>query len=105
MSNRECLSLPKDSELYHCSTQSTQEGSSVHENLKPCALVDSETKRKIFPFKEELETFKVQVISKIKNLILKNHLFQKKLSPRIPTLMYFPEKLKRRNFIKNSFIS
>ena len=71
ISNRECLSLPKDSELHHRSIQSTQEDSSVHEHLNSCALLDSETNRKSFPFKEELETFKVQVISEIKNLILK----------------------------------
>ena len=33
--------------------------------------MDSETSRKSFPFKEELEAFKVQVISEIKNLINK----------------------------------
>ena len=71
ISNRKCLSLPKDSELHHRSIQSTQEDSSVHEHLNSCALLDSETNRKSFPFKEELETFKVQVISEIKNLILK----------------------------------
>ena len=71
ISNRECLSLPKDSELHHRSIQSTQEDSSVHEHLNSCALLDSETNRKSFPFKEELETFKVQVISEIKNLSLK----------------------------------
>ena len=71
ISNRECLSLPKDSELHHRSIQSTQEDSSVHEHLNSCALLDSETNRKSFPFKEELETFKVQVISEVKSLILK----------------------------------
>ena len=71
VSNRECLSLRKDSELHHRSIQSTQEDSSVHEHLNSCALLDSETNRKSFPFKEELETFKVQVISEIKNLSLK----------------------------------
>ena len=82
ISNRECLSLPKDSELHYCSIQSTQEDSSAHEHLNSCALLDSETNRKSFPFKEELETFKVQVISEIKNLILKeisvlnHHAFQ-----------------------------
>ena len=82
ISNRECLSLPKDSELHHRSIQSTQEDSSVHEHLNFCGLLDSETNRKSFPFKEELETFKVQVISEIKNLILKeisvlnHHAFQ-----------------------------
>ena len=82
ISNRECLSLRKDSELHHRSIQSSQEDSSVHEHLNSCALLDSETNRKSFPFKEELETFKVQVISEIKNLILKeisvlnHHAFQ-----------------------------
>ena len=71
ISNRECLSLPKDSELHHRSIQSTQEDSSVHEHLNSCALLDSETNRKSFPFKEELETFKAQVISDSKNIILK----------------------------------
>ena len=33
ISNRECLSLPKDSELHHRSIQSTQEDRSVHEHL------------------------------------------------------------------------
>ena len=67
ISNRECLSLPKDSELHHRSIQSTQEDSSVHEYLNSCALLDSETNRKSFPFK--VEAFKVQVITEIKNLI------------------------------------
>ena len=71
ISNSECLSLPKDSELHHRSIQSTQDDSSVHEHLNLCPLLDSETNRKSFPFKEELETFKVQVISEIKNLTLK----------------------------------
>ena len=71
ISNREYLSLPKDSELHHRSIQSTQEDSSVHEHLNFCGLLDSETNRKSFPFKEELETFKVQVISEVKSLILK----------------------------------
>ena len=71
ISNRECLSLPKDSELHYRSIQSTQEDSSVHEHLNSCALLDSETNRKSFPFKEELEAFKAQVISEIKNLIHK----------------------------------
>ena len=52
ISNRECLSLLKDSELHHRSIQSNQEDSSVHEHLNPCALLDSETNRKSFPFKE-----------------------------------------------------
>ena len=69
ISNRECLSLPKDSELHHRSIQSTQEDSSVHEHLNSCALLDSETNRKSFPFKEKLEAFKVRVITEIKNLI------------------------------------
>ena len=63
ISNREWLSLPKDSELHHRSIQSTQEGSSVHEHLNSCALLDSETNGKSFTFKEELEAFIVQVIS------------------------------------------
>ena len=71
ISNRKCLSLPKDSELHHRSLQSTQDDISVHEHLNPYPLLDSETNRKSFPFKEELETFKVQLISEIKNLILK----------------------------------
>ena len=71
ISNRECLSLPKDSELHYRSIQSTQEDSSAHEHLNSCALLDSETNRKSFPFKEELETFKAQVISDSKNIILK----------------------------------
>ena len=71
VSNGECLSLPKDCELHHRSIQSTQEDSSVHEHLNSCALLDSETNRKSFPFKEELEAFKVQVISEIKKLIHK----------------------------------
>ena len=40
ISNRECLSLPKDSGLHHHSIQSTQEDSSVHEHLNSCALLD-----------------------------------------------------------------
>ena len=71
ISNRECLSLPKDSELHHRSIQSTQEDSSVHEHQNFCALSNSETNRKSFPFKEELEAFKAQIISEIKNLIHK----------------------------------
>ena len=70
-SNRECLYLPKDSKLHHRSIQSTQEHSSVHEHLNSCALLDSETNRKSFLFKEELEAFRVQIISEIKNLIHK----------------------------------
>ena len=69
--NRECLSLPKDSKLHHRSIQSTQENSSVHEHLNSCALLDPKANRKSFSFKEELEAFKVQVISEIKNLIHK----------------------------------
>ena len=38
ISSRECLSLPKDSELHHRSIQSTQDDSSVHEHLNPCPL-------------------------------------------------------------------
>ena len=76
-SNRECLFLPKDSELHHLSIQSTQEDSPVHEHLSSCALLDSETNRKSFPFKEELEAFKVQVISEIKNLIHKEISFKR----------------------------
>ena len=40
--SRQCLSLPKDSELYHRSIQSTQDASSFHEHLTPCHLSDSE---------------------------------------------------------------
>ena len=69
--SRECLSLPNDSELHHCSIQSTRDDSSAHEYLNSCPLLDSETNRKSFFFKEALGTFKVQVISKIKNLTLK----------------------------------
>ena len=57
--------------MHHRSIQSTQEDSSVHEHLNSYALLDSETNRKSFPFKVKLESFKVQVISEIKNLILK----------------------------------
>ena len=71
ISNQECLYLPKDSELHHRSIQSTQEDSSVHKHLNSCALLDSETNRKSSPFKDELEAFKVQIISEIKNLIHK----------------------------------
>ena len=87
ISNWECLSLPKDSEFHHRSIQSTQEDSSVHEHLNPCSSVhehlnpcpplDSGTNRKSFLFKEELETFKIQVISKIKNLIFKEICFKR----------------------------
>ena len=69
ISNQECLSPPKDPELHHCSIQSTQDDNSVHEHLNSCALLDSQTNRKSFPFKEELKAFKVQVINEIKNLI------------------------------------
>ena len=69
--NRECLPLRKDSELHHRSFQSTQDDSSVREHLNLCPLLDSEANRKSSPFKEELETFKVQVISEIKNPTLK----------------------------------
>ena len=51
ISNRECLSLPKDYELHHGSIQSTEEDNSVHEHLKLWALLDSETNTKGFPFK------------------------------------------------------
>ena len=71
ISSRECLSIPKDSELHYRSIQSTQDDSSVHEHLNPCPLLDSETTRKSFTFKEEFETFKIQVLSETKNLILK----------------------------------
>ena len=71
ISSRECLSFPKNSELHHRSIQFTQGDSLVHEHLNPCPLLDSETNRKSFPFKEEFQSFKVQVISEIKNLILK----------------------------------
>ena len=71
VSSQGCLSLPKDSDLHHRSIQSTHDDNSVHEHLNPCLLLDSETNRKISPFKEELETFKVQAISEMKNLILK----------------------------------
>ena len=71
VSSQECLSLPKGSDLHHRSIQSTHDDNSVHEHLNPCPLLDSETNRKISPFKEELETFKVQAISEMKNLILK----------------------------------
>ena len=71
VSSQECLSLPKDSDLHHRSIQSTHDDNSVHEHLNPCPLLDSETNRKISPFKEERETFKVQAISEMKNLILK----------------------------------
>ena len=43
----------------------------IHEHLNHCPLLHSENNRKSFPSKKELETFKVQVISEIKNLILK----------------------------------
>ena len=71
ISSRECLSLLKDFELRHHSIQSTQDDSSVHEDLNPCTFLDSESNRKSFLFKEKLETFKGQVISEIKNLIFK----------------------------------
>ena len=53
ISSRECLSLPKDSELHHRSIQSIQEDSSVHEHLNPCPPIDPETNRKLFPFQRE----------------------------------------------------
>ena len=43
----------------------------------PCHLLDPEAHEKGFPFKEEFETFKVQTIIKIKNLILKEIAFLK----------------------------
>ena len=43
----------------------------LREQLNSCALLDSETNRKSFPCKEELEAFKAQVISEIKNVIHK----------------------------------
>ena len=55
--------------MHHRSIQSTQEDSSAH--ITSCTLLDSETNRKIFPFQEELEAFKAQVIREIKNLIHK----------------------------------
>ena len=90
ISNRECLSLAKDSELHYRLIPSTQDDSSIHEHLNPCLLLDSETNRKSFPFKEELKTFKIQVIDEIKNLILKEISVLKEAITRIPTLMYFP---------------
>ena len=71
ISSRECLSLLKDFELRHRSIQSTQDDSSVHEHLSTCPLLDSESNRKTFLFKEKLETFKGQVISEMKNLTFK----------------------------------
>ena len=71
ISNRKCLSLTKDSELHYRRIRSTQDDSSIHKHLNPSPLLNSETNIKSFPFKEELETFKIQVISEIKNLILK----------------------------------
>ena len=58
ISSRECLSLPKDSQFHHRLIQSTQDDRSIHEHLHPYPLLDSETNRKSFPFKEELETLK-----------------------------------------------
>ena len=58
VSNGECLSLPKDSELHHRSIKSTQEDSSVNELLKSCALLDSETNRKSFLSKRNLKLLK-----------------------------------------------
>ena len=71
ISSRERLSLPKDSELHNRSIHSTQDDSSVHEHLNLCLLLDSETNRKSFPFKEEFETFKVQEISEILKKLIK----------------------------------
>ena len=70
ISSRECLSLPKDSELHYRFIQSTQDRSSVHEHLNPCPLLDLETNKKSFPFKEEFGNFKVQTVSEINWLIL-----------------------------------
>ena len=58
ISSRECLSLPKDSELHHRSIQSTQEDSSVHEQLNPCPPIDSETNRKSSLSKRNLKLLK-----------------------------------------------
>ena len=71
ISSRECLYLPKDSGLHHRSIQSAPDISSIHEHLNPWPLLDSETNEKSFPFKGEIETFKFQAISEIKNLMLK----------------------------------
>ena len=71
ISSRKCLSLTKDSELHYHRIRSTQDDSSIHKHLNPSPLLNWETNRKSFPFKEELETFEIQVISEIKNLILK----------------------------------
>ena len=49
----------------------------LRKHLNSCELLDSETNRKSFPFKEELEAFKAQVISEIKNLILKELCFKR----------------------------
>ena len=112
ISNRKCLSLPKDSELHHRSIQSTQEDSSVHEHLNSCALLDSETNRKSFPFKEELETFKVQVISEIKNLILKEisvlkETFRKSSNGRIlsRTVSFHEWRIKKQRQFDNFFVT
>ena len=78
ISSRECLSLPKDSELHHRSIQFTHDDSSVHKHLNLCPLLYTETNRRSFPFKEEIETFKVQVISEIENLILREIFILKK---------------------------
>ena len=107
ISNPECLTLPKDSELHHCSIQSTQKDSSAHEHLNPCPILDSETKRKSFTFKEELETFKVQVTREIKNPILKEISILKKtittqsnfdvLSGKAQTEQFYQEQLRFMN--------
>ena len=99
------MSLPKDSELHHRSIPSTQDDSGVHKHLNPCPLLDSETNRKGFPFKQELEAFKVQVISEIKNLTLKETSVLKETITTHSTMMYFLEKLKQSKFIQNSFVS
>ena len=56
ISSRECLSLPKDSELHDRSIQSIQDGSSVHEHLNPCPLTEkvslSKRNLKLLKFKQ-----------------------------------------------------
>ena len=56
ISSRECLCLPKGSELHH---RSIQDASSVHEYSNPCPLLDSGTNKKSFAFKEVHEKFQV----------------------------------------------
>ena len=74
ISSRQCLLPPKDSKLYHRSIQTTQDDSSAYGHLNPWPLVDSETNEKSFPFKEEIETYKVQAINEIKNLMFKENI-------------------------------